>query len=78
MGPQAASHTMSMSEQADELEERMMHELTDKIATKSVLFTLADGKDGKVADLKEGDMIAVTPETGTAATIVVAAPKVKK
>ena len=32
MGPQAASHAMSMSEQADELEERMMHELTDKIA----------------------------------------------
>ena len=44
MGPQSASHAMSMSEQADELEERMMHELTDKIATKSVLFSLADGK----------------------------------
>ena len=40
--------------------------------------TLADGKDGKVADLKEGDAITVTPETGTAATIVVAAPKPKK
>ena len=48
MGPQAASQAMTMSEQADELEERMMHELTDKIATKSVLFTLADGEVGMV------------------------------
>jgi hypothetical protein len=48
MGPQAASQAMTMSEQADELEERMMHELTDKIATKSVLFTLADGEIGMV------------------------------
>src|SRR5260370_4776578 len=48
MGPQAASQAMTMSEQADELEERMMHELTDKIATKSVLFTLADGDVGMV------------------------------
>ncbi len=36
--------TMTLSEQADELEERMMHELEEKIATKSVLFNLADGK----------------------------------
>jgi hypothetical protein len=48
MGPQAASQAMTMLEQADELEERMMHELTDKIATKSVLFTLADGEIGMV------------------------------
>ncbi len=34
---------MTLSEQADELEEQMMEELNDKIATKSVLFTLADG-----------------------------------
>jgi hypothetical protein len=33
-----------MSEQADELEERMMHELSEKIATKSVLFNMGDGK----------------------------------
>src|SRR5208337_1623253 len=44
MGPQAASRPMTLSERADELEERMMHELNEKIATKSVLFNLADGK----------------------------------
>ena len=45
MGPHAAaSRPMTLSEQADELEEQMMQELNDKIATKSVLFTLADGK----------------------------------
>ena len=43
MGPHAA-RPMTLSEQADELEEQMMEELNDKIATKSVLFTLADGK----------------------------------
>ena len=45
MGPQAASRPLTLSEQADELEEQMMEELNDKIATKSVLFTLADGAD---------------------------------
>src|SRR3977135_4264638 len=45
MGPHApASRPMTLSEQADDLEEHMMEELNDKIATKSVLFTLADGK----------------------------------
>jgi hypothetical protein len=43
MGPQAASRPLTLSEQADELEERMMKELDEKIATKSLLFTLADG-----------------------------------
>ena len=38
------SHEMTLSERADELEEQMMHELNEKIATKSVLFGLADGK----------------------------------
>jgi len=33
-----------MSERADELEERMMDELNEKIATKSVLFAMAEGK----------------------------------
>ena len=46
MAHEAASRAMSLSEQADELEERMMHELNEKIATKSVLFTMADGKVG--------------------------------
>ncbi|HEY7663847.1 MAG TPA: HD domain-containing protein [Xanthobacteraceae bacterium] len=43
MGPQAASRPLTLSERADDLEERMMRELDDKIATKSVLFNLADG-----------------------------------
>src|SRR3984893_17873500 len=44
MGPQTASRPITLSERADELEERMMHELDAKIATKSLLFELADGK----------------------------------
>ncbi|HEY1363948.1 MAG TPA: HD domain-containing protein [Xanthobacteraceae bacterium] len=35
---------LTLSERADELEERMMHELNARIATRSVLFNLADGK----------------------------------
>jgi hypothetical protein len=34
----------TLSERADELEERMMHELSDRIATRSTLFYLGDGK----------------------------------
>jgi hypothetical protein len=34
----------TLSERADELEEQMMHELGERIATKSVLFGMADGK----------------------------------
>src|ERR1700676_5402474 len=34
----------TLSERADEIEERMMHELGERIATKSVLFGMADGK----------------------------------
>ena len=50
MGPHpAASRPLTLSEQADELEERMMEELNDKIATKSVLFTLADGRTDMVS-----------------------------
>ena len=37
-------HPLTLSERADELEEEMMNELNEKIATKSVLFTLGDGK----------------------------------
>jgi hypothetical protein len=43
----AASHAIqrtTLSERADELEERMMHELNGRIATRSVLFGMADGK----------------------------------
>jgi hypothetical protein len=35
---------MTLSERADELEEHMMNELDERIATKSMLFNLADGK----------------------------------
>jgi hypothetical protein len=35
---------LTLSERADELEEKMMHDLSERIATKSTLFYLADGK----------------------------------
>ena len=35
---------LTLSERADELEEQMMHALHEHIATKSVLFKMADGK----------------------------------
>jgi hypothetical protein len=35
---------LTLSERADELEEQMMNELSERIVTKSVLFNLADGK----------------------------------
>jgi hypothetical protein len=41
---QHLAHPMSLSERADELEEQMMNDLNEKIATKSPLFQLADGK----------------------------------
>jgi len=40
------SHEMTLSERADELEEQMMNELNEKIAAKSVLYTLGDGEVG--------------------------------
>src|ERR1700739_2194793 len=36
--------TTTISERADEIEEQMMHELAERVATKSVLFGMADGK----------------------------------
>ena len=35
---------LTLSERADELEEQMMYELGERIATKSTLFNIADGK----------------------------------
>jgi len=35
---------LSLSHRADELEEQMMHELGERIATRSTLFNIADGK----------------------------------
>ena len=37
-------NAMTLSERADEIEEKMMHDLAERIATKSVLFGMADGK----------------------------------
>ncbi len=39
-----AIQTLTLSERADELEEEMMHELNERIATRSVLYGMADGK----------------------------------
>ena len=36
--------TMTLSERADEVEEKMMNDLNERIATKSTLFYLGDGK----------------------------------
>lgn len=38
----------------------------------------ADGTDGKLADLKEGTNISVSPAEGTAQTITIGAPKKAK
>jgi hypothetical protein len=49
---------MTLSERADDLEEQMMHELNEKIATKSVLFGMADGK----VEIQNGnDLLAKNP-----------------
>ena len=49
---------VTLSERADELEERMMHELNQKIATKSVLFGMGDGK----VEIQSGnDLLAQNP-----------------
>jgi hypothetical protein len=49
---------LTLSERADELEEQMMHELSERIATKSTLFYLADGK---VAMDSGEKLLAVNP-----------------
>src|SRR5262245_21185891 len=57
-GAQMSQAAMTLSERADELEEQMMHELNEKIATKSVLFGMADGK----VEIQNGnDMLAKNP-----------------
>ena len=35
---------LTLSERADELEEQMMHDLSERIVTRSTLFNLGDGK----------------------------------
>ncbi len=53
MAHEAAARPLTPSERADELEERMMHELNEKIATKSVLFGMGDGK----VEMEGGDAL---------------------
>ena len=48
----------SLSERADELEEGMMHDLAERVATKSVLFGMADGK---VEIASGNDLLAKNP-----------------
>jgi len=49
---------MTLSERADELEERMLNDLNDKIATRSVLFGMAEGK----IEIQSGaDLLAKNP-----------------
>jgi hypothetical protein len=43
---QQHASAMTLSERADELEEQMMHELTERIATTSVLFNMGNGEVG--------------------------------
>jgi len=47
------------------------------VATDANTKVTIDGKDAKLADLKEGQVVTVTPAEGTAQTIVVAAAKPK-
>ena len=42
-------HAPTLSERADELEEKMMNDLAERIATKSVLFGMADGTGERVS-----------------------------
>src|SRR5919197_4675019 len=58
MGPHAASRPLTLSEQADELEHKMMEELNDKIATKSALFSMGDGNMDYVSG---ADLMARNP-----------------
>jgi hypothetical protein len=48
------------------------------VATDAKTVVTIDGKEGKLADLHEGQRVSITPDTGTAETITVAAPKPKK
>jgi hypothetical protein len=48
------------------------------VATDDKTVVTVAGNPGKLADLKAGDKVSVTPETGTATKIEVAAPKAGK
>ena len=54
---------VTLSERADALEEQMMHELGERIATKSTLFNIADGK----VEMPNGPALkAANPDDGQA------------
>jgi len=48
------------------------------VATDAKTVVTIEGKDGKLADLKAGQKVVVTPDTGTAEKIEVPVPKAKK
>jgi hypothetical protein len=48
------------------------------VATDDKTVITIEGKPGKLADLKPGQKVVITPETGTALTIDVAPAKAKK
>lgn len=48
------------------------------VATDDKTIITIEGKPGKLADLKPGQKVVITPETGTALTIDVAPAKAKK
>jgi len=48
------------------------------IATDDKTVVTIEGKDGKLADLKAGQVVRITPDTGTATKIEVPMPKAKK
>jgi hypothetical protein len=47
------------------------------IATDAKTVVTIEGKEGKLADLHEGQKVAITPDTGTAEKIEVPTPKPK-
>ena len=48
------------------------------IATDDKTVVMIEGKEAKLTDLKPGQKVTITPETGTATKIEVPAPKAKK
>ena len=48
------------------------------VATDDKTVVTIEGKEGKLADLKAGQVVRITPDTGTATKIEVPTPKAKK
>ena len=52
--------------------------MTVDVTTDANTVVTRDGKDAKVADLKVGDYVTVTPDTGTATSITASTTKPEK